>query len=220
MPETALETEPVIQQQQATVFIVDDDERVLKSIRWEMQSVGYRVETFSSANSFLAAYNPELTGCLILDVRMPAMSGLELQEVLQKRRWEIPVIMISGHGDVPVAVQAMKHNAVDFLCKPVSGQVLLDVVNKAISIDVDRRKRQNDYAEIRTRLGKLTPREREVLDCVVLGMTSKGIADRLGVHYKTIEAHRANISRKMKATNAVHLISMVKDAQNWREEMS
>ena len=211
MQPSATETRPVTDK--TTVFLVDDDERVLKSIRWEMESVGYRVETFLSATDFLDSYSPETPGCLILDVRMPTMSGLELQEVLQKRGYEIPVIMISAHGDVPVAVQAMKSQAIDFLCKPVSGQVLLDVVNKAISMDAGRRQRQSEYAEIRARLAKLTPREHEVLDCVVEGLTSKGIADRLGVHYKTIEAHRANISRKMGASNAVELIRMVKDAE-------
>ena len=194
------------------VFLVDDSEKVRESIRFDLESVGYRVMTFASGRDFLDGYDPEMPGCLILDIRMPGMTGLELQDVMKQKGYKIPTIIISGHGDVPMAVRAMKAGAVDFLCKPVSGQSIIELVNKAFSEDSATRKKDNQNADIIRRHRSLTPREKEVLEHVLEGMSSREIAEKLGVSFKTVEAHRANISRKMQAKNVAHLIHMVKDA--------
>lgn len=193
----------------SVVFIVDDEEGVRESISFEMQSVGYKTKAFASAKEFLDSYDPNTPGCLILDVRMQRMSGLELQEIMNERKYEIPVIVISGHADVPMAVRAMKAQAMDFLQKPVSGQKLLDLVNKALTKDAVHRARRTEGGDVARRLATLTPRENEVLQHVLGGEISTEIADKLGISYKTIEAHRANINRKMNAKNVAQLTSLI-----------
>ncbi|MCL4120793.1 UNVERIFIED_CONTAM: hypothetical protein GTU68_000886 [Idotea baltica] len=181
-----------------------------------MESVGYKVKAFESAQEFLDYFRPTMPGCLILDVRMQKMSGLQLQDTLNQRGIQIPVIVISGHADVTMAVRAMKANAMDFLQKPVSGQTLLDLVNKALTADAERRAKANQGDDVSRRLATLTRRESEVLKHVVSGQISTEIASNLGISYKTIEAHRANINRKMNAKNVAQLISLVNEANQQR----
>jgi RNA polymerase sigma factor (sigma-70 family) len=191
-----------------TVFVVDDDRAMRKSLRWLIESVDLRVETFESAREFLDNYKSDRSGCVVLDVRMPVMSGLELQDYLREQAVDIPVIIITGYGDVPMAVRAMKAGALDFIEKPVCDQVLLEHIHDAIEIDQKRRLVRADNQEIAERLETLTKREAEVMVFVVAGMSSKEIANELGVSFKTIEAHRAKIMKKMDAKSVPHLIHM------------
>jgi FixJ family two-component response regulator len=191
-----------------TVYVVDDDEGMRKSLRWLVESVDMRVETYGSANEFLSRYKPGGPACLVLDVRMPGMSGLDLQERLRTDEIEIPIILITAYAEVPMAVRAIKSGAIDFLEKPVSDQVLLDHINKALAADRRNRTHRAEHQAVAERLSTLTAREREVMELVVEGHSSKSIATRLGVSFKTVEAHRAKIMRKMNASSVPHLIRM------------
>ncbi len=196
-------------QSKPTVFIVDDDPSVLKGLRLLMKSVKLKVQTYSGAQDFLDAYDPDQPGCLVLDVRMPGMSGLELQETLRKKNTTIPVIIITGYGEVPTAVQAMKEGAVDFLEKPFNAQVLVDQVQKAIAKDAQIRKKHALQQAISVRLALLTPREREVTDLVIAGKPNKAIASELGLSPKTIESHRARVMEKMEVDSVAELVALV-----------
>ena len=191
-----------------TVFVVDDDQEVRESIRWLIESVDLAVETFGSGQEFLDAYDPDKPGCVVLDVRMPQSSGLELQKKLLARGREIPVIIVSAYGSVPVAVEAMKAGAVDFIEKPFSDQALLDRIHQAIAKDQDVRGRKAKRAEVAARIEVLTSREREVMDMVVVGKATKRIAMDLGISPKTVEAHRAHIMQKMAADSLAELVQM------------
>ncbi len=193
---------------EATVFIVDDDEAVRDSLSFLMQSVGLKTESFDSADSFLQASPTQRAGCLLLDIRMPGMSGLELQGVLEEREIHLPVIFISGHADVPMAVRALKAGAFDFVEKPFNDQLLLDCVQRAI--EADRQKRQNEAQldEWRALMATLTPRELEVMELVVDGAANKVISATLGVSLKTVEAHRARVMDKLKADSLSYLVRM------------
>ncbi len=193
----------------ATVFVVDDDEAMRNSLAWLIESEGLRVETFESAQSFLAACYPGRGGCLLLDVRMPGMSGLELQEHLRHRQIRLPVIIITGHGDVPMAVRAMKAGAVDFIEKPFDDETLLATIQRALELDAYQRSQQAGRAEIAARLAQLTPREHEVMLMVTDGMSNKEIANELSVSAKTVEAHRARVMEKMEARSLAELVRMV-----------
>ena len=199
--------------QRSTVFVVDDDPAILRSMRWLIESVGLPVRTFPSAKEFLDEYNPDMPGCLVLDVRMPGISGLELQEVLRERGCEIPIIIVTGFADVPMAVRAMKNGAAHFLQKPCSEQILLDQIQQAVLRDVDNRKQITHRLRTQQRMASLSRREREVLEFVVVGLSSREIADRLGISSKTIETHRAKILKKMHAKNAPHLIHIYLEAK-------
>ena len=192
----------------ATVFVVDDDEAVRNSLRWLIESVGVKVETYESAQAFLRAYRPKRAGCLVVDVRMPGMSGLELQDWLVMQGINLPVIVITGHGDVPMAVRAMKTGAVDFIEKPFNDQLLLDRIQSAVEQDIQRRHDNAERTEIEARLAQLTPREREVMNMVVAGDSNKMIATTLGVSKKTVEAHRAKVMEKMEAESLAELVRM------------
>ncbi|MGC1274539.1 MAG: response regulator transcription factor [Planctomycetaceae bacterium] len=192
----------------ATVFIVDDDPGMRKSLTWLVESVDLQVETFGSASEFLEAYDPERPGCLLCDVRMPGMSGLEMQERLRTIGSTLPVIMMTGYGDITSAVRAMKAGAIDFLEKPISDQVLLDHIQRAIARDSSTRTGRGELLKIGQRLSLLTRREQEVMSLVVEGYSSKEIASLLNVSFKTVEAHRAKIMRKMEARSVPHLIRM------------
>ena len=198
----------MIMQQEATVFVVDDDPAIRKSLRWLIESVGLKVETYELASEFLQSYVPDSPGCLVLDVRIPGMSGLELQEKLRDRGYDIPVVIVSGYGDVPMAVRAMKAGAIDFLEKPVSDQVLLDYIQKGIERDIKNKEDRLQNQELVQRKDSLTRREREVMEYVVSGLSSREIADELKVSFKTVEAHRAKIMKKMKAKRVPKLIQM------------
>ena len=191
------------------VFVVDDDEAVRDSLGLLLRSVGIEVELFGSASEFLEAYNADRPGCLILDVRLPGMSGLELQKELAARGAQLPIVFITGHGDVPMAVQAMQRGAVDFLEKPFKEQDLLDRVTTALVADDRRRLESSEEAAIARRLETLTPREREVLELIAAGAANKVAAARLGTSRRTIEIHRANVMRKMGADSLANLVRMV-----------
>jgi two-component system response regulator FixJ len=190
----------------ATVFVVDDDPAVRKSLRWLMESVGLNVLTFESAAEFLEGYRADRPGCVVLDVRMPGMGGLELQERLRERGCRLPVIVVTAYGDVPMAVRSIQAGAVHFFEKPVSDQVLLEHVQQSLAADVRRRQEESHLEHTRTLFARLTQREQEVLDRVVDGMSSREIGELLGVSYKTVEAHRAKIMRKTESDSVAHLI--------------
>ena len=199
-------------QSKPTVYVVDDDQAVRDSLQWLIGSVGLGVETFASADEFLRRYDSHCAGCLLLDVRLPDMSGLELHEHLVEKGFDLPVIIITGHGDVPMAVRALKGGAVDFIEKPFSDQVLLDRLLRALEADSQNHARREQSREIAQRLARLTPRERQVLDLVAIGKTSRHIARDLSVATKTVEAHRAHIMEKMQATSVAHLVRMTVQA--------
>jgi len=179
-----------------------------KSLRWLIESVNLRVETFESAQEFLEQFDNGRPGCLVLDVRMPGMSGLDLQDHLRAEGVDMPIIIITAYGDVPMAVRAIKAGALDFIEKPVCDQVLLDHIHDAIELDQKKRQTRAENQEVAERLETLTKREAQVMNFVVAGMSSKEIAGELGVSFKTIEAHRAKIMKKMEAKSVPHLIHM------------
>jgi two-component system, LuxR family, response regulator FixJ len=199
------------------VFVVDDDPDVLRSMRYLIESVGLRVETYASAQEFFAGWRPDEPGCLVLDVRMPGLSGLDLQEELRARGAEIPVIVITGYGDVPMAVRAMKSGATEFLQKPVSDQVLLDHIQSAAARDLARYQRQAERRAIAARLSRLTPREREVMDLLVEGLSAREIALRLKVSPKTVESHRAKVMSKMEVSNVLRLARLIMELESGSE---
>lgn len=197
----------------ATVFVVDDDEAVRTSLRLLLKSVGLPVETFDSASGFLDQYDGNRAGCLVLDIRMPGMSGLDLQQALNERHSILPIVFITGHGDVPMAVEAMQAGAVDFIQKPFRDQDLIDRINKGLTKDGEMREALRARDDIRTRIAELTPREREVLDLVTAGKANKVIAGDLNVSQRTVEIHRARVMEKMNANSLAHLVRMVIEAQ-------
>lgn len=192
-----------------TVFVVDDDEAVRTSLKLLLRSVGLPVETSASAQEFLDRFDAERPGCLVLDIRMPGMSGLELQERLNAMHAMIPVVFITGHGDVPMAVEAMQHGAVDFIQKPFRDQDLLDRINQALEKDRENRAGLRERDNIRAHIADLTPREKEVLDLVTAGKANKVIAGDLDVSQRTVEIHRARVMEKMGASSLAHLVRMV-----------
>lgn len=192
----------------ATVFVVDDDQAMRNSLKWLISSVDMRVECFASADEFLQGHQPGRAGCLLLDVRMPGMSGLELQEVLVERGITAPVIIITGHGDVSMAVRAMKSGAIDFIEKPFNDELLLEAIRRALNRDERQRHLQLERADVASRQAQLTPREREVMDRVTDGKSNKEIAGDLGVSAKTVEAHRARVMEKMQAGSLAELVRM------------
>ena len=192
-----------------TVFIVDDDDEVRSALALLMESVGMPTETFESALVFIQQFNPQRSGCLVLDVRMKGMSGLDLQEHLSKEAIYPPIIVITGHGDVPMAVRAVKAGAIDFIEKPFNDQVLLDSIHRAIEQDAQRRGKAMQLAEIESRLERLTPREREILNQVVSGKRNKTIAFDLDISQSTVEAHRSKVMEKMQARSLSDLMRMM-----------
>jgi FixJ family two-component response regulator len=194
---------------QPTVFVVDDDDAVRSSLRMLLKSVGRTVVDYPSATAFLAAYKFDRPGCLVLDIRMPGMSGLELQDQLNERGAIVPVIFISGHADVPMAVEAVQHGAFDFLQKPFRDQDLLDRVQAAIERDSANRRQLHELDGLRQRLDSLTDREREVLDLVTQGKANKAMAGDLGVSQRTVEIHRARVMEKMEAGSLAQLVRMM-----------
>mgnify|MGYP000097046708 FL=1 len=189
-----------------TIFVVDDDKAVRDSLSWLISSVGLHVETFGSAQDFLDVYDPTRPGCLLVDVRMPGMSGLELQKRLAENPHCLPVIVVTGHGDVQMAVRAMKDGAFDFIEKPYNDQILLDLVQKAVRECERRRTQVTSHQEIQNLVDTLTPRERQVMDMIVAGNTNKQIAYALDISEKTVEAHRAKVMEKLEASSLADLI--------------
>ncbi|HET6423041.1 MAG TPA: response regulator [Planctomycetaceae bacterium] len=199
----------------ATVYVVDDDPAVRKSLRWLIESVGLPVKTFASGSEFLEQYDSRHPGCLVLDVRMPGMSGLELQEKLREYGRHLPIIVMTAFGDVPMAVRAMKFGAVYFFEKPVKDQELLDHIQAALLEDARWRERAQHDDVVRCRHQRLTKRECQVLQEVVGGLSSKEIGGKLGVSFKTVEAHRAKIMKKMEADSVPHLIRLYLSIQHY-----
>ena len=197
----------------ATVFVVDDDEAIRNSLRLLLKSVGLESKTLPSAREFLETYRPSQPGCLVLDVRMPGMSGLELQEQLNLRGATLPVIFITGHGDIPMAVEAMQHGAFDFLQKPFRDQDLIDRIQRALAKDLQTRTALTEHERIRQRLASLTPREREVLALMTQGKPNKVMAHELGVSQRTVEIHRSRVMEKSGASSLAQLVRMVMDQE-------
>ena len=192
-----------------TVFVVDDDSAVRNSLELLLKSTGTRVAAYASATEFLAAHPDDPAGCLVLDVRMAGMSGLELQEQLNARHSILPVIFITGHGDVPTAVEAMQAGAVDFIQKPFRDEDLLDRIAQALEKDAAARRQLAERSGIERRLESLTPRETEVLHLVVAGKANKVIAGDLNLSQRTVEIHRARVMEKMRAQSIAHLVRMI-----------
>ena len=190
------------------VFIVDDDEAMRNSLRWLIESVGRTVETYESARAFLEIHYPGRSGCLLLDVRMPGMSGLELQSQLESHDIRLPVIILTGHGDVGMAVKAMKAGALDFIEKPFDDELLLAAIEKALTEDAEKREERASRAEILARMSQLTKRESQVMEMVTNGKSNKEIAAELNVSAKTVEAHRAHVMEKMQAGSLAELVRM------------
>ena len=192
----------------ATVFVVDDDEAVRASLKLLLKTLGLPAQTYASAQEFLATFDERRGGCLVLDIRMPGMSGLELQEELNTRGAMLPIIFITGHGDVPMAVEAMQRGAMDFLQKPFRDQDLLDRISEALAKDRAGRELLGNRERIRARVAALTPREREVMALVTQGKPNKVIAADLDLSQRTVEIHRAHVMEKMGANSLAHLVRM------------
>jgi len=197
-----------IMEQRATVYVVDDDAAMRDSLCWLLSSVSLRAKAFASADEFLAEWDPSSPGCLLLDLRMPGLNGLELQELLVRDGHQIPIIFLSGHGDVPTAVRAMQAGAIEFLTKPFSERFLLERVQAALEQDALQRKQQRQSEVLRARYAVLTPREREVLHLVVAGRVNREIAEKLSISPKTVELHRSNLMKKMHADSIPSLVAM------------
>jgi len=192
-----------------TAYVVDDDEAIRTLWRWLMESNGIAVQTFSTAAEFIAAYKEGGLACLVLDVRLPGMSGLELQEYLKREGIEIPIVFVSGHGDVPTAVSAIKGGAVDFIQKPFSYREVLAIIQRAFERDAEIRERRAKRSQVTERVAALTEREREVMQRVIEGKLNKVIADELGISVKTVEFHRAKVMEKMAADSVAGLVQLM-----------
>lgn len=193
-----------MQNPQSTIYVIDDDEAIGKSVKWLLESANLNVKIYHSALTFLEEYNVNLRGCLLIDVRMPSMSGLQLQERLISLGNSMPIIMITGHGDIPMAVRALKAGAFDFITKPFNDQSLLEQIQMALL----KEKKSNNVEEIRKRYKLLSVREREIMDSIIIGKMNKAIAYDLNISIKTVELHRANVMEKMQAGNFAELVKM------------
>jgi FixJ family two-component response regulator len=190
------------------VFVVDDDPDVCVSMKRLIRSLGLEVQTFNSAQDFLRTKRPDAPGCLVLDVRLPDLSGLDLQQELAKANVDLPIVFVTGHADIPMSVRAMKAGAVEFLTKPFREQDLLEAIQHAIGQHRTSRERRAEISELQQRQDSLTPREREVFPLVASGLLNKQIADKLGASEKTVKIHRGQLMRKMKADSLADLVRM------------
>jgi len=195
--------------QPPVVFVVDDDPSVRSSLKFLMSSVGLQVESFDSADALLQRKLPDAPSCLILDVRLRGLSGLDFQRELAARNCHMPIIFITGHGDIPMSVRAMKAGAVEFLTKPFRDQDLLDAVRIALEKDRERRERKKEVSDLKERFNSLTPREQKVISLVVAGMLNKQIADQLGTAENTVKVHRSRAMEKMRAQSVAELVKMI-----------
>jgi RNA polymerase sigma factor (sigma-70 family) len=195
--------------QAPVVFVVDDDPSVRSSLKFLMSSVGLQVESFDSADALLQRKLPDAPSCLVLDVRLRGLSGLDFQRELAARNCHMPIIFITGHGDIPMSVRAMKAGAVEFLTKPFRDQDLLDAVRIALEKDRERRERKKEVSDLKARYNSLTPREQEVISMVVSGMLNKQIADQLATAENTVKVHRSRAMEKMQAQSVAELVKMI-----------
>jgi FixJ family two-component response regulator len=200
--------------EQPTVYVVDDDAGVRRAAKELIETVGLRVETFASAQDFLETERHDAPGCLVLDVRLPGLSGLDLQRELRNTNNPVQIIFVTGHGDIPMSVQAMKAGAVEFLTKPFRDQQLLDSIAEAINRDRLARKERREIAELRLRHESLTPREREVMEHVVKGLLNKQVGAELGMSETTVKLHRAQVMQKMRADSLADLVRMSERLQD------
>ena len=194
---------------QQTVYVVEDDEAVRDSLELLLKSARKVVKTYQTANAFLAEYSDRMAGCIVLDIRMPGMDGMELQKRLNERHSILPIIFVTGHGDVPLAVDAMKEGAVDFIQKPYREEALLEKIESALDQDREQRKTLGEKQEILRRINTLTPRESEIMDRMIAGQANKVIAIELEISQRTVEIHRSRVMHKMGTHSLAHLVRMV-----------
>lgn len=206
VPRSALESSAFPVPPSALVYVVDDDPSVRKGLSRLIKSAGLRVEVFASAEDFLKRYLPGEGGCVVLDVQLPGLSGVDLQEALGGAERSMPIIFITGHGDIPMSVRAMKKGAVDFLAKPFDGHELLDAIAVALRRDREARARQAETAKIRGQVEKLTPRERDVMKLVITGLLNKQIGGELGISEKTVKVHRGRVMHKLGVRSVAELV--------------
>jgi len=199
----------VMAQKSPTVFIVDDEDQIRKAIGLLLETVKLPYREFASAADFLSEFDPETPGCIVLDLRMPGMSGMELQSRLSAMGSTLPIVFVTAHGDVPTAVEAVKAGAVDFIQKPFQDQKLLDMIHEALDRDAKSRRDRKEVEAIEGRMASLTPREREVMVLVTLGRRNKTIARELGISQRTVEVHRARVMEKMRVRSVSELVQMV-----------
>jgi len=194
---------------QQTVYVVEDDEAVRDSLELLLKSDGKPVKTYESASAFLKDYSDKMAGCIVLDIRMPGMDGMELQKKLNEKHSILPIIFVTGHGDVPMAVDAMKEGAVDFIQKPYREEALLEKIEAALEQDLEQRKTLDEKQEIIRRIKSLTPREHEIMDRMIAGQANKVIAIELEISQRTVEIHRSRVMHKMGTHSLAHLVRMV-----------
>ena len=194
---------------QQTVYVVEDDEAVRDSLELLLKSDGKPVKTYDNANAFLKDYSEKMAGCIVLDIRMPGMDGMELQKKLNEKHFILPIIFVTGHGDVPMAVDAMKEGAVDFIQKPYREEALLQKIEAALEQDKEQRKTLGEKQEILRRVKSLTPREHEIMDRMIAGQANKVIAIELEISQRTVEIHRSRVMHKMGTHSLAHLVRMV-----------
>ncbi|MFT7404626.1 response regulator transcription factor [Zhongshania sp.] len=199
---------------EATVYLVEDDEAVRDSLQMVLESVGHKVASYSRADAFLEDYTTEMAGCMVLDIRMPGMNGMELQRQLNTRHSILPIIFVTGHGDVPMAVDAMQRGAVDFVQKPYREEELLGKIQQAIAADTENRADLEEKHKIRAKLSDLTPRETQVMELMIEGKANKVIAYDLDISQRTVEIHRARVMEKMRVRSLAHLVRMVMAAED------
>ena len=193
---------------QQTVYVVEDDEAVRDSLELLLKSDGKPVKTYESATAFLKDYSDKMAGCIVLDIRMPGMDGMELQKKLNEKHSILPIIFVTGHGDVPMAVDAMKEGAVDFIQKPYREEALLEKIEAALNQDLEQRKSLDEKQEIIRRINSLTPREHEIMDRMIAGQANKVIAIELEISQRTVEIHRSRVMHKMGTHSLAHLVRM------------
>jgi FixJ family two-component response regulator len=199
---------PVSAPQEPTIFVIDDDPLMLDALSTLLRSIGLRVETFASAAEFLQHKLPPVPSCLVLDIRLPRLSGFDVQAELSRLGIRMPIVFITGHGDVPMSVKAMKAGAVDFLTKPFRDQELLDAVSAALEMDRKRRSEEQSRSDVQARFASLTAREREIMALVAAGLMNKQAAGKIGISERTVKIHRGNVMRKMQAKSLADLVVM------------